>query len=188
MNLRLRHALLQSGLVAALAGGLTLTSHAATADQLRPVATVRAADDPLRIQQGEVIAPLPWQLPVAGYRLTGRFGDSGSWSSLHTGLDFAVAEGTPIHAITSGVVTEAVYDGSYGNKVVVTADDGTEFWYCHQAALEVAVGQEVATGATIGAVGMTGHTTGPHLHVEIRPGGGDPVDPAASLAAHRVEP
>ena len=186
MNLRLRHALLQSGLVAALAGGLTLTNHAASADQLQPVASLRAAAAPMRIQPGEVIAPLPWQVPVRGYRITGQFGDSGNWSSVHTGLDFAVAEGTQIHAITSGVVTEAVYDGAYGNKVVVTADDGTEFWYCHQAALAVSEGQRVESGEVIGQVGMTGNTTGPHLHLEVRPDGGDPVDPAASLAAHRV--
>ena len=47
-------------------------------------------------------------------------------------------------------------------------------------------GQRIATGEVIGAVGMTGNTTGPHVHVEVHPGGGDPVDPAAVLEAHRV--
>ncbi len=185
MNPRPRHALLTSGLVAALVTGLTVTSHDATAGAIRPAATA-PAPEPMRIQKGVVIEPLAWQVPVHGYRLTGQFGDTGNWSTMHTGLDFAVDQGTPIHAITSGVVTEAAYDGSYGNKVVITTDDGTEIWYCHLDALTVTVGQQVATGEVIGAVGMTGNTTGPHVHVEVRPGGGDPVDPYVSLEAHRV--
>ena len=176
MNTRLRHALLAPGLVAALAGSLTVTSPVATAQpQEAP------AYPPMRIQEAEVIRPLPWQLPVGGYRITGEYGATGLWSSAHTGLDFAVDEGTPIHAVASGVVTEATYDGSYGNKTVITLEDGTEIWYCHQASLSVGVGQEVVAGEVIGAVGMTGNTTGPHLHLEVRPGGGSPVDPYAYL-------
>ena len=183
---RLRHATLATGLVAALVGGLTVTSPNASAGPTRPVAAP-SAPEPMKIQKAVVIEPLLWQVPVSGYRITGQFGDTGNWSTMHTGLDFAVDQGTPIHAITSGVVTEAAYDGSYGNKVVITTDDGIEIWYCHQDALAVAVGQRVVAGEVIGAVGMTGNTTGPHVHVEVRPGGGDPVDPAAVLAAHRVD-
>ncbi len=183
---RLRHATLATGLVAALVGGLTATSPNASAGPTRPVAAA-SGPEPMKIQEAVVIEPLPWQPPVIGYRITGQFADTGNWSTMHTGLDFAVDQGTPIHAITSGVVTEASYDGSYGNKVVITTDDGTEIWYCHQDSLAVTVGQLVVTGEVIGAVGMTGHTTGPHVHVEVRPGGGDPVDPAAVLAAPRVD-
>ena len=184
MFIPLRHALLRAGLLAALVGGLTVTSHA-SAGPVRPVAA-GFEPAPMRVQQAEVIEPLSWQAPVSGFRITGEFGDSGNWSSVHTGLDFAVGYGTPIHAITSGVVTEATYDGSYGNKVVITTDDGTEIWYCHQEALAVSVGQSITAGEVIGSVGLTGNTTGAHLHLEVRPGGGDPVDPAAVLAAHRV--
>ena len=183
MNTRLRHALLAPGLLAALVGSLTVTSPDATAGQTSPLAADPA---PMKVQQGEVIRPMPWQAPVGGFRITGKFGDTGSWSSAHTGLDFAVGYGTPIHAITSGVVTEAAYDGSFGNKTVVTLEGGTEIWYCHQESLAVSAGQRVATGEIIGAVGLTGNTTGPHVHVEVHPGGGDPVDPAAVLEAHRV--
>jgi murein DD-endopeptidase MepM/ murein hydrolase activator NlpD len=185
MNSRPIHALLRAGLAAAVVGGLTVTSSDATAGSVRQVAA-DTRPEPMPVRQAQLIRPLPWQAPVRGFRITGQFGDSGNWSSVHTGLDFAVGYGTPIHAITSGVVTAAEYDGSYGNKVVVTTDDGTEIWYCHQDALEVSVGQVLGAGELLGHVGMTGNTTGPHVHVEIRPHGGDPVDPAPVLEAHRV--
>jgi len=130
-----------------------------------------------------------WVLPVAGYSLTATFGESSYlWSTVHTGLDFAAPSGTPIVSVAHGVVTEATYDGAYGYKTVVTLDDGTEIWYCHQTSLAVSVGEEVNPGELIGYVGSTGNVTGPHLHLEVRPGGGDPVDPYAALVAHDVQP
>ena len=86
--------------------------------------------------------------------------------------------------MTNGVVTEASYDGAYGNKTVVTLEDGTEIWYCHQTSFGVSVGDTVRPGEIIGTVGATGHVTGSHLHVEVRPGGGDPVDPYAAMQQH----
>lgn len=130
-----------------------------------------------------------WVLPVAGYRITATFGEiSYLWSSVHTGLDFAAPSGTPIVSAAHGTVTEATYDGAYGYKTVVTLDDGTELWYGHQTSLIVGVGDEVNPGELIGYVGSTGNVTGPHLHLEVRPGGGDPVDPYAALVAHGVTP
>lgn len=129
-----------------------------------------------------------WTLPLDGYRLTATFGEYGLWSSYHTGLDFAADPGTPIRAVANGVVTSAGYDGAYGNKTVITLDDGTEIWFCHQTTISVSVGEEVHSGDVIGSVGSTGHVTGPHLHLEVRPGAGDPVDPYAALVAHGVSP
>lgn len=130
-----------------------------------------------------------WALPMAGYRLTARFGQSGSyWSSTHTGLDFAAPTGTPIAAVAGGVVTDAGYDGSYGNKTVITLADGTEMWYCHQNSISVQAGQQVGAGEQIGTVGATGNVTGPHLHLEVRPGGGDPVDPYQALVVNGITP
>lgn len=131
-----------------------------------------------------------WVLPVdpSLYRLTARFGEYGLWASYHTGLDFAAAPGTPIMAIAAGTVTFAGYDGAYGNKTVVTLADGTEIWYCHQTSFGVSAGDEVSPGEQIGTVGSTGHVTGPHVHIEVRPGGGDPVDPFAAMVAHGVTP
>lgn len=132
-----------------------------------------------------------WQLPVTAgvYHLTARFGDCGLWAHCHTGLDFAAPTGTPIHAVSNGVITSTTpYDGAYGNKTVETLEDGTELWYCHQVEFNVTPGQEVRAGDVIGYVGSTGHVTGPHVHVEVRPGGGDPVDPYPALVAHGLQP
>jgi murein DD-endopeptidase MepM/ murein hydrolase activator NlpD len=140
-------------------------------------------------QQAAKLRLNQWVLPVAGYHLTGTFGDvSGLWSTYHTGLDFAAPSGTPIRAIANGVITSVGYDGAYGNKSVLTLDDGTELWFCHQTSFAVSDGQEVRAGEVIGYVGATGNVTGPHLHLEVRPGAGDPVDPAEALSVHGIAP
>ena len=139
-------------------------------------------------RRADQIAKNLWVLPMVGYRLTAYFGAVGLWSSTHTGLDFAGPTGTPIQAVASGVITEAGYQGAYGNKTVQTLADGTEIWYCHQDSLNVQVGDRVVQGEQIGTVGSTGNVTGPHLHLEVHPGGGDPVDPYSALAYHGVSP
>ena len=139
--------------------------------------------------QAKKIARNAWVLPLDSYHLTARFGEySGLWSHYHTGLDFAAPTGTPIHAVAGGTVTSVGYDGSYGNKTVITLEDGTELWYCHQTSYAVSVGDVVSPGELIGYVGSTGNVTGPHLHLEVRPGGGDPVDPYAALIVHGLQP
>ncbi len=137
--------------------------------------------------QADVIAENRWVAPLDPVVLTARFGQYGLWSSSHTGLDFNGENGDPIHSIANGVVTETGSDGAYGNKTVVTLEDGTELWYCHQTSIGVSVGDTVLSGQTIGTVGSTGNVTGSHLHVEVRPGGGDPVDPYAAFIVHGVD-
>ena len=130
-----------------------------------------------------------WQMPVSGYRLSATFGlSSYLWSTVHTGLDFAAPSGTPLLAVANGTITEVGYDGSYGNKTVLTLEDGTEIWYAHQSTMNVSVGQSVTGGDVIGTVGSTGNSTGPHLHLEVRPSGGNPVDPYSTLMAHGLQP
>ena len=148
------------------------------------VAAFAAFDKKAKQQAAENL----WHLPVLSYHLTARFGDYGLWSSYHTGLDFAGPSGTPIYAIANGTITSASYDGSYGNKTVETLEDGTELWYCHQTSFVVSSGETVTAGQLIGYIGSTGHVTGPHLHLEVRPGGGDPVDPYTALQAHGITP
>lgn len=140
-------------------------------------------------QQRRELLERQWTLPVSSYRLTGLFGQSSYlWSTVHTGLDFAAPEGTPIYSVGAGTVTEAAYAGSYGYRTIVTLADGTEIWYCHQSSISVAVGSAVSRGEVVGLVGSTGNVTGPHLHLEVRPGGGDPVDPYAALAERGAQP
>lgn len=139
-------------------------------------------------QRAGVLADNRWGLPLSGYRLTATFGEYGLWSSYHTGLDMAAPAGTPLVAMARAVVTSAGYDGAYGNKTVFTLEDGTELWYAHQTSIAVSVGDVVAPGDVVGTVGSTGNVTGPHLHLEVRPGGGDPVDPRAALIANGVTP
>lgn len=129
-----------------------------------------------------------WVLPLASYSLTATFGQYGLWASYHTGLDFNGDSGDPIMAVANGTVTFAGYDGSYGNKTVVTLDDGTEIWFAHQTSIYVSVGEQVRGGEVIGTVGSTGNSTGSHLHVEVRPGGGGPVDPFQAFVEHGIVP
>ncbi len=143
----------------------------------------KAAQQSIKLQKNQ------WVLPVDGYRITATFGmSSGLWSSSHTGLDFAAPSGTPIHAVAGGVVTSTGYDGAYGNKTVITLEDGTEIWYCHQTSYLVNTGDSVAPGEVIGSIGSTGNVTGPHLHLEVRPGADSPIDPYSALVEHDVNP
>lgn len=132
-------------------------------------------------QQAEKIADNQWVYPLEPVVLTARYGQYGLWASYHTGLDFNGNTGDQITSVANGVVTSTGYDGSYGNKTVVTLEDGTEIWYAHQTSYFVTVGETVRAGQVIGSVGATGNVTGSHLHLEVRPGGGDPVDPYAAL-------
>ena len=135
------------------------------------------------------IAANLWQLPLpaGSFDLNDNFGQcSYLWANCHTGEDFSAPSGTPVLSVATGVITEAGYDGSYGYKTVITHEDGTETWYAHQTQILVSVGETVRAGEQIGTVGSTGNSTGPHLHLEVRPGGGDPVDPVEALRVRGV--
>ena len=129
-----------------------------------------------------------WGVPVDGYGVTAVFGQASSlWSSgVHTGVDLDAVTGTPVTSVRPGTVTAADYDGSYGYKVVVRHQDGSETWYAHLPAIEVSVGAPVTNQTVIGLVGATGNVTGDRLHLEFRPGGDDPVDPGRRTGRHGV--
>lgn len=133
-----------------------------------------------RPQLGTLVAPVAGAVAGSGF---GQSTDS-YWSHLHTGQDFAAPSGATVVAVGNGSITSAGWAGSYGYRVVETLTDGTELWYCHLSAIGVGAG-EVVAGQPIGRVGATGsNVTEPHLHLEVRPGGGEPVDPAGWLAEH----
>lgn len=106
--------------------------------------------------------------PVSG-TITSRFGAGSSIRrSSHTGLDIATATGTPIMAAASGTVTFSGYKGSYGNMLVISHGNGIQTYYGHCSALYASVGETVSQGEVVAAVGSTGNSTGPHLHLEVR--------------------
>ena len=148
------------------------------------VRQVQQATDAAR-KAAEAARPT-WVLPVAHFTLTAGFGDVGLWAHAHTGQDFAAPTGTPIMAIGDGKIIFAGWDGAYGNKIVIQHPDGTVTWYAHMSAF-IKTSGAVKAGEVIGRVGSTGNTTGPHLHLEVRPGGGDPVPPLTWLRAHGVK-
>ena len=98
-----------------------------------------------------------------GYRVHPITGEK----NLHRGVDIAVAQGTPIKAIQDGRVVSAGESGSYGLCVVIEDDKGYQSRYAHCSSLSVSAGQEVKRGDVIAAVGSTGQSTGPHLHLEV---------------------
>ena len=109
--------------------------------------------------------------PIEG-RITSRYGVSSSIrKSTHTGLDISAVTGTDIKVVADGTVISAGYSGSYGYLVKVDHGNGVETWYAHTSKMYVKKGDTVKAGDVIAAVGSTGNSTGPHLHLEIRVNG-----------------
>ena len=110
--------------------------------------------------------------PVSG-PITSGFG--WRWGRMHEGIDIGAPCGTPIHAAASGTVIYSGWMSGYGNFVVIDHGNGLATAYAHQSAIYVS-GGSVSQGQVIGAVGSTGHSTGCHLHFEVRING-TPVNP-----------
>lgn len=128
-------------------------------------------------------------LPTTGYHLTARFDQAGGrWAHNHTGLDFAAPIGTPVRSVMAGTVIQADWEGAYGRQVKVRHANGTVTSYSHMSEFDVSVGDKVQAGSMVGRIGVTGNTTGPHVHFEVLPGGGSPIDPEPWLRAHGVNP
>ncbi len=120
--------------------------------------------------------------PAAG-KLTSRYGRR--WGRMHKGIDIAGPIGTPINAAADGTVIASGWNsGGYGNLVEIRHSDGTTTRYGHNSRLSVSVGQTVRQGQQLAEMGSTGHSTGSHLHFEIRPSGGAAVNPIAHLPAN----
>lgn len=100
--------------------------------------------------------------------------------SMHTGIDFAAAAGTELYAWKDGIVTYSGWYGNYGYFIAIDHSDGTTSRYAHCSKINVEVGEKITQGATIGYVGNTGRSTGPHLHFEILVNG-EFVNPARYL-------
>ncbi|MGP3943420.1 MULTISPECIES: M23 family metallopeptidase [Streptomyces] len=140
-------------------------------------------------------APKDWQTPVDKFSIGAAFGLAGNlWSHNHSGQDFVVPTGTPVHAAHEGVVVKAGPNGggdgpAYGNAIVIKHDNATYSQYAHLSRIDVRIGQTVTEGQQIGLSGSTGNSTGPHLHFEIRttPNYGTAVEPLKFLRDHGVK-
>lgn len=130
---------------------------------------------------GRQTVPSLW--PVRG-QITAGFGQrldpfSGE-GVFHAGVDISAAYGTKVEAPADGIVLQSSPESGYGNEILVDHGFGITTKYGHLSKMFVVVGQEVKRGQVIGAVGMTGRTTGPHLHYEVIVAD-TPVNPAKYL-------
>ena len=140
-------------------------------------------------QPADAVTSRPFHLPVQGY-VSSPFGPRNNpltgKPEIHKGIDLVNAKGTPIHAAAGGIVLRAGSATGYGNVVMVThLIDGQVYTtvYAHLDSISVSAGQTVMPGKTVGTLGTTGWSTGPHLHFELHKGEwavGQPnaVDPA----------
>lgn len=125
--------------------------------------------------------PFDTQLPHPGYMST-------HFSSFHPGIDIATGLGMPIKPIAKGRIVEAGYNfWGLGLIVVIEHSDGYKSTYAHMGKIYVKVGQEVESKDYLGEVGMTGHTSGPHTHLELVKDGKS-IDPQALLPTIREMP
>jgi murein DD-endopeptidase MepM/ murein hydrolase activator NlpD len=104
------------------------------------------------------------------------------WGVLHAGIDLANSIGTPIYAVSDGVVIEAGPAAGYGALVKVRHADGTVTLYGHVNTTLVSAGQRVMAGDQIATMGNRGNSTGPHLHFEVLQNGTERIDPVPWLA------
>ncbi|AQS47910.1 MULTISPECIES: M23 family metallopeptidase [Thioclava] len=124
---------------------------------------------------------LPLSMPVkAHFRFSSPFG--WRWGRMHEGVDMAAPIGTKVYAPADGVVIAAEHERGYGNIIKIRHDFGITTRYGHLNKFHVKVGQKVSQGEWIADMGNTGHSTGPHLHYEVRLGG-KPINPMTFIKA-----
>jgi murein DD-endopeptidase MepM/ murein hydrolase activator NlpD len=127
--------------------------------------------------------------PVDGLLIRSSFGQrtdpfSGE-GAFHKGVDISAPQGTGVRSTADGIVVHTGFDNGYGRLVVVDHGNGVQTYYAHLSKFYVRAGQDVRRGDFVGAVGMSGKVTAPHLHYEVRVGGA-PMNPYFYLAKSQV--
>ena len=145
------------------------TATAKAKPAVRRPAPPRASRSRARTKPAAAVVRKGWVKPCRG-PLTSTYGMR--WGRMHKGLDFGCSYGTPIYAAASGTVTFAGPQGGYGRLITIRHDGGYTTAYGHMSRMIVRSGQRVSAGQVIAYVGSAGHSTGPHLHFEVRTGGG----------------
>ncbi len=187
------------GAIAAFAGAVGLATVSAGEAAAKPAAPV-ALPGNITLPENVNLPPeledaigrlTPPTLPMPGKAVkpasgtvTSKYGPR--WGAHHNGVDIANKIGTPVYAVTDGVVLESGPAAGYGQWIRVRQDDGTTGVFGHVDKSFVRKGQRVTAGQQIGTVGNRGNSTGPHLHYEVWNASGDPVNPHAWLARRGV--
>lgn len=147
---------------------------------LSPTTTSPTLTGPTVNITNKKVPRLAWPFPVN----PPKSGVSQGFRPGHTGIDIYAPAGTPIGACAPGVVKMAEKDPAgftgYGWIVIVDHGEGISTWYAHMGSFAVKAGDRVETGQKLGTVGMTGRTTGPHVHLELRVNT-TPLDPRLAL-------
>ncbi len=157
-----QYPVLQAPVPVAEGGGETSTSAPASFASPKP-AGMPMPQPSSKPQNSNVPSGLPVMSQI--YRVSLGFGGR------HTGVDIATSYNTPVIATADGIVIEARSDTLYGNHVILKHKNGYETLYAHMSSIRVKKGERVRKGQLLGFVGMTGHTTGPHVHYEVRHNG-----------------
>ena len=188
------------GVKGRLAGSLDLVGEAPGGDSLVPTMSETLAEysylrtTNLARRQRNIFSRgdlnvLPSGWPVNGRLMAGYGARSDPFSgegAMHTGVDISAPVGAPVHSAADGIVLHAGWNGGYGRCVII--DHGNyQTWYAHLSRMDVIEGEEIRQGEVLGAVGMTGRSTGAHLHYEVRIGS-TPVNPYRFLARSPTVP
>ncbi len=132
-----------------------------------PAPAIQTLEAPVPV----VMPQFVFSSPMPGFSVNSRFGFRklpGAPGRMHEGVDFAAPSGVPIRCASDGKVLRAGVSPTYGNFVEVDHGDGVTTFYAHMSRRAATAGREVRVGDTLGFVGSTGHSTGPHLHFEVR--------------------
>ncbi len=151
-----------------------------------------SASEPSTITRNtpDLLPETAFQSPVTG-KITSQFGMRNhpvlGETLHHDGIDISQPTGTPVKPLSSGIVTFSGNNGGYGQMVEVDHGNGLTSRYAHLSKLLVHQGEQISSETTIGKVGQTGMTTGPHLHLEVHRQN-TPIDPLTVLNRQQVEP
>ena len=167
-----------AGMAMAAAPLTTISAPVVELAAVPALAPVRAVAQPA----GPVYRSIVFAEPVRGFPINSKFGmrrlGGEPGVRQHKGVDIAAPQGTSVYATAEGEVLRIGYDPEgYGNFIEMRHPNGMTTLYGHLSRVDVASGDAIGTGQRIGLVGTTGYSTGPHLHFEVRRGGGQ-VDPA----------
>lgn len=160
-----RPATLTAGLIAALSLTPGMAEARPVPTNLAPVVDLKHSAAPDALLRARLTMAARTVRPVTSYTLTSGFKDRSRHN--HEGVDLAAPRGTAVYAAKRGVVTFVGWADGYGRKIMINHGSGIVTVYAHLDSFSVKQGQTVWAGKRIGRVGMSGRTTGPHLHFEV---------------------